>query len=202
MTTLRSRLALAASAAFVSLAALPAAQAATTSYVFSANCVDCAQAAGTSSYGVSGTLVLDNYTLGSAITFANFVSFTYNGSNLISPFSAKNVPTAVSDDPNFDEGAYVDDGNASTLDYGVFESFDDLSGQIDTNGAAAELHFTFWDGYRFDSDAAGDWSICARGADGTMYPNSCGFNTTTTADIGNQASYAARIGTVPSRTTG
>ena len=201
MTTLRSRLALAARAAFIALAAVPAAQAALTSFAFSANCVDCADAAGTPTYAVSGTLVLDNYMLGTAITFANFVSFTYNGSNLISPFYAKNVPLAVGSDPNFDQGAYVDDGNPATLDYGVWEDFDSLSGQIDTNGTAAELHFTFWDGYRFDSDANGNWSICARGADGTMYPNSCGFNTTATADIGDGATYAARIGAVPEPAT-
>ena len=53
---------------------------------FTGNCIDCAAAAGVGSYGVTATLTLKNYLSGS-LSISNFVSFTYNGSNLIGPYT-------------------------------------------------------------------------------------------------------------------
>ncbi|MBW8744063.1 MAG: PEPxxWA-CTERM sorting domain-containing protein [Sphingomonas sp.] len=66
---------LTALSALVGLAAI-AAPAAAVDFKFSGTCIDC------SGIG-SGTLVLKNYTLGTTLTTANFVSFTYS-SNLLS----------------------------------------------------------------------------------------------------------------------
>lgn len=54
---------------------------------FTGNCTDCAIAAGTSTYAVSATLTLQDY-LGGALADENFVSFTYDGSNLFQAFTA------------------------------------------------------------------------------------------------------------------
>jgi hypothetical protein len=54
--------------------------ASTTTYNFSGTCTDCSGTA-------TATLVLSNYTLGTPITSSNFVSFTYNGTNLTGPFT-------------------------------------------------------------------------------------------------------------------
>jgi hypothetical protein len=60
----------------------------TTTYEFAANCVDCATHAGTSDYIVHGQLVLtDAYVLGTTILPTEFVSFTYDGSNLYHSFT-------------------------------------------------------------------------------------------------------------------
>ena len=55
----------------------------TVTYNISANCEDCAAAAGQDFYAVSGQLTLRNYTLGQQLSNVNFVSFNYGGSNLI-----------------------------------------------------------------------------------------------------------------------
>jgi hypothetical protein len=47
---------------------------------FTGTCSDCTGS-------VSAVLTLSNYTLGSNITTSNFVTLTYNGSNLLSPFT-------------------------------------------------------------------------------------------------------------------
>jgi MYXO-CTERM domain-containing protein len=54
--------------------------AANTSYFFSGVCPGCTTTA-------TATLVLSNYTLGTAVTGANLVSFTFNGTNLTSAFT-------------------------------------------------------------------------------------------------------------------
>jgi PEP-CTERM motif len=54
---------------------------------FTGNCKDCAIAAGTPTYAVTATLTLQDY-LGGALADENFVSFTYDGSNLFQAFTA------------------------------------------------------------------------------------------------------------------
>ena len=54
---------------------------------FSGNCEDCAAALQRPNFAVTARLVLQNYFQGSAITLANFVSFSYDGSNLLQPYS-------------------------------------------------------------------------------------------------------------------
>ncbi len=61
----------------------------TTTYNFTGTCQDCA---GT---GTATLTVLGNYTLGTALSSSNVVSFTYNGTNLTAPF------TITPGSPNF-----------------------------------------------------------------------------------------------------
>lgn len=59
---------------------------------FNADCTDCALAANTNAYNVVATLELDGYNYGFPLVNGNFfengnvVSFSYSGSNLVSPF--------------------------------------------------------------------------------------------------------------------
>jgi hypothetical protein len=57
-------------------------------YLFSGNCVDCAAKAGTGTYAVTGTLVLKgaNYQPNQQLGIADFLSFSYGGSNLFDAF--------------------------------------------------------------------------------------------------------------------
>ena len=68
---------------FAALTALPSSVSASpitqTTYTFSGACIDCAGTA-------TAILVLQNYTPGTALSNANFVSFHYNGTNLLAPF--------------------------------------------------------------------------------------------------------------------
>ncbi len=50
---------------------------------FSGNCIDCAAGNGTLLFPVTATLTLKDYTQGVALTNTNFVSFVYDGSNLL-----------------------------------------------------------------------------------------------------------------------
>lgn len=66
----------------------------TQTFNFSGNCVDCALAANaansnasSANYAVSATLLLQNYSMGSAINLGNIVSFSYGGSNLFGSFT-------------------------------------------------------------------------------------------------------------------
>lgn len=56
-------------------------------FFFSANCEDCAAALQRPNFAVTAKLVLQNYLHGADITLANFVSFRYDGSNLLDPYS-------------------------------------------------------------------------------------------------------------------
>lgn len=59
---------------------------------FNAQCADCAHAANTDGYNVVATLELDGYNYGTPLVNGSFlqngnvISFTYSGSNLVSPF--------------------------------------------------------------------------------------------------------------------
>jgi hypothetical protein len=59
-----------------------------TTVLFSGNCVDCAAAAGTPSYAVTGTLVLqgEDFQDGKKADQSYFVSFSYSGSNLFDAY--------------------------------------------------------------------------------------------------------------------
>ena len=54
---------------------------------FSGNCEDCAFALQRPNFAVTAKLILQNYLQGNPITTANFVSFSYDGSNLLDPYS-------------------------------------------------------------------------------------------------------------------
>ena len=54
---------------------------------FSGNCEDCADALGRPNFAVTAKLVLQNYLKGSEIAAINFVSFSYDGSNLLHAYT-------------------------------------------------------------------------------------------------------------------
>ena len=117
-------------------------------YYFNANCTDCAVAANSATYGVLGTLVLQNYSAGDAITESNFVSFTYSGSNLIPGFTVNLVDYTVV-------------GGPGPVSSGVYA----LSGAIpDPLPSAAEFEIGFGDGLGFRSEADGSFYVCGRSA--------------------------------------
>lgn len=139
-----------AAATLLALAATAPAQAVVASpvYYFNANCADCAVAAGAPGFGVLGELVLGlGYVQGSAITAADFVSFTYSGSNLVAAYSVT---------------LSGDDGDASTNDFMFNPEFDTVSGAIPVGlPAAADFDLRFSDGLRFNASADGSWYTCA-----------------------------------------
>lgn len=92
-----------------------------------ANCQDCAGAANLPNYQVTANLKLQAYKLGDAITTSNFVSFTYNGSNLLNPYSITNSGN---------------DGNASTLDF-ASSSITSIGGAITAENSANNFSIYF-----------------------------------------------------------
>lgn len=103
-------------------------------YYFNANCTDCAEAANVATYGVLGTLVLQDYTAGSAIAIENFVSFDYSGSNLAPAFT-------------------ITPGNFPTV-----------SGSIpDGLPSPAEFVIEYGDRLGFHAHPDGSWFVCAPG---------------------------------------
>lgn len=73
----------AAVAAFIGLQAATPAQAAVTVWKFTGTCFDCVAGSPGTPSTATGTLTLDNYTAGTALTAANYVSFSY--SSLVFP---------------------------------------------------------------------------------------------------------------------
>jgi hypothetical protein len=87
-----------------------------TTFTFHGTCSDCSGTA-------TATLVLSNYTLGQAITGANFVSFTYNGTNLQVPFTiTASTLQSVSGSMTTIPGANTFEVVASNLNEIEFES--------------------------------------------------------------------------------
>lgn len=129
-----------ASVVFAGVLAASTAQAAPVTYVFEGNCEDCAAAAGTSTYAVSGELVLDGYTEGTALTDEHFVSFEYGGSNLLDPYVVtKSIFTTAA---------------TSAWDH----QFYSLSGNITTGGSQV-VELLFGDGLEFFLED-GDFFTC------------------------------------------
>jgi len=60
-----------------------------TEFAFYGTCSDC-------SGEVSGTVVLSNFTADSPLSFFDFVSFTYDGSNLLNPFTVDSSAPGLS----------------------------------------------------------------------------------------------------------
>ena len=106
-----------------------------TTYYFSGACVDCT-AIGGGSTTVTGELTLSGYTQGDAISSSNFVSFSYNGSNLVFAFT-------------------VNAGDES-----------DVSGSIVDINLANDFAVYFDDGIYFRSFDTGFFEVCAPGNNG------------------------------------
>ena len=71
---------------------------------FSGNCEDCAIALERRDYAVTAKLVLQNFFQDTDITPANFVSFIYDGSNLLEPYTilSSSSPLIVSGNISFE----------------------------------------------------------------------------------------------------
>ncbi len=93
---------------------------------FFGNCQDCAAAAQQQNRPVTGTLTLQNYLQGTALTNANFVSFRYDGSNLLAPYT---VPGAAPTLNFVNLGGFLTQGGAQQvfLDFGT-QGYFDLAG--------------------------------------------------------------------------
>jgi PEP-CTERM motif len=111
---------------------------------FTGDCEDCASANESSSFPVTGRLTLtDGYTLGTSIDGSNFVSFVYDGSNLIDPLSLT---------------LSGDDGNSTTTDFQV--EFGGLIGSISTIPGFNDLTIIATNDLIFDTNAAnGNWFV-------------------------------------------
>lgn len=159
LKTMRSAIAGATVMAALSVAA--PAQAST--WTFTGNCEDCAAAAETSSYLVTGELTLVDYVEGTDLTDANFVSFMYGGSNLLEPyFVTTEFPDPLVEPPNY-------------------HFFASISGNL-TNGGSQSLVLTFGDGLEFTMDTNGNWFTCGQNGD-VYYSVPCSWQVNN--DFGN-----------------
>lgn len=145
---------LTAVAALACLGAAPAAQALVAGpvlsiYNFTGNCSDCTL----DSPPQIGTLVLQDYSAGTAIDFSHFVSFSYRGSNLVDRYSVTLTG---------------DDGNPATVwDYTLApNSSDFISGNLPAAPGAARFMLGWEDGLGFQTATDGQWFTCARGPAG------------------------------------
>ena len=142
-------------------------------YIFSGNCEDCAQTADVAVYPVTASLTLVDYVPGTGIVDANFVSFSYRGSNLVYAYTvdaASSTPTSTQPPVSF-----------------RFNSdFDSVSGNISSPlPNAREFALRFSDGLFFQTLSDGSWSTCAPGPSGFYGAGSC-FSP---ADFGNGGSW-------------
>lgn len=147
------------------------------------DCTDCAQQSDVTSYPVHAELTLRDYTLGYGLWFDNFVSFVYQGSNLVAPYSVT---------------LNGDDGNPLTTDYALLnDSFGSyIWGSVTNPGGGNDLSLGFaidWangTGYHFSTSADGSWSTCAPNADGGIFGNVCNMPIFNVSDYGTGATYS------------
>ena len=85
MSTAGQRIRTGIAAAFLMMAAASAAEAQQSIWRFTGNCIDCADALELSSYKATATLTLQDY-LSGELNDNHFVSFVYDGSNLIDEY--------------------------------------------------------------------------------------------------------------------
>lgn len=116
---------------------------------FQGNCIDCAAAAGLPSYQVTAALTLQDYTQGTQLADANFVSFSYSGSNLMKAYVVDYVGGPSS--PPYYHAPGLEDFISGTLQNGGFQSFS----------------LSFGDALEFTMDSNGNWFTC--GTNGTDY---------------------------------
>ncbi len=140
-------------------------------FQFNANCTDCATAAGSGSFAVSGTLSLIDYALGDAITINNFHSFVYNGSNLVDSYT-------------------VGEGDGSTVNNYLASTVYQIAGSIGPGVGPKRFEIEFVDGLFFQSQTTGSWSTCAPKG-GVFYGGGqCFTFPVTPTDFGSSSSYS------------
>lgn len=143
-------------------------------FEWSGICSDCTAIGNSASHVVTGTLVLQDYTLGQLIDETNFVSFSYRGSNLVSPYTV-----TIGDLP-------------VGLDLQYW-----LAGSIPVAQGAGTFEIGWSDGLHFQTQADGTWSTCAPGINsGTGEPSfygggSCNFSFFVHNDAGTGGAFSA-----------
>jgi hypothetical protein len=140
-----------------------------TPYYFVGNCEDCAIAAGTPTYQVTGVLELVGYVEGTALADENFVSFSYAGSNLLEPYVVFSEYQGGSEPP-WEHGFYT------------------LAGNL-TVGGAQTLDLQFGDGLEFKLEA-GSFFTCGIN-DGAYYGVPCSWQNN--QDFGTGAFLSAPV---------
>ncbi len=176
---------LAAAALCLGVGALAPAQAATTTFNFTGNCIDCAQTAESETYPVTATLVLDNYTSGQSINFTNFVSFTYATTNLQPGYTVLNgnstgiavVPAANTFYLFSISGAITPTVNVDTLALSFFPLVDvtpvnSINTQVTFD--EEETPIQVLNGGYFYLSQGGDWQTCAPVASSCVAPKDFG----------------------------
>lgn len=125
-------------------------------YFFTGTCSDCTL----DSPPAIGTLVLEGYTPGDAIQNLNFVSFAYDGSNLVDPYSVTRNDVAVRN-PSLRNFGFDPTGGS-----------DLAAGAVPAAGGAARFQLRFSDNLKFETALDGQWFTCApKGA--VFYSGSC-----------------------------
>lgn len=183
MAPLRGKLVgtLLAVSALVGMGTPRAAEAQLSFWEFVGNCEDCARAAEERTYQV-GRLVLNNYVQGQMLTNNNFVSFTYEGSNLLDSFLVyTGLPPEAPVEP------WV---HALNLEG------DGLQGSL-ISGGAQTLSMFFGDGLELTL-ADGQFFICGAKGD-TYYAVACSWQQN--QDFGTGSFIAQNVSTVPEPST-
>ena len=128
-------------------------------YSFSGDCVDCAQRVEQEAYGVSGSLTLQSFVPGGAVTAANLYSLSYEGSNLFSAFTVfgTDVVNFVASD------TFHANGSSAVNFFARFET--EIDGQMEQvffeTKADGSFRLGFGDGQIFDNDFgnAATWTL-------------------------------------------
>jgi hypothetical protein len=127
-----------------------------TTFYLTGTCSDCTLQAAP----LIGTLVLEGYIPGTAITNSHFLAFAYHGSDLIEAF------TVTRDDRN----PVLTVGNAYTFFLGTTDA---VSGSIGASGGGSNFRIDFQDGIGLETSASGTWFACAPGIDGYYSGGTC-----------------------------
>lgn len=155
-----------------------------TTWIFTGNCIDCADAADRNEFPVSGTLITRNYSAGD-LTFANFVSFTYNGSNLLDPWE-------------LEANEFVEVGGnlfADPQSFSLFWSYDVSSGYFFMPSML--LLATSQVAHGAIEQVPGSWSMCFS-SDATCAPSD---PDPMPQDFGSQGAFTMQTSTVPEPST-
>lgn len=142
-------------------------------YVFQGDCFDCAEAAGTATFPVQAELVLANYSLDSEGSLDQLVRFTYQGSNLVDPFTVFGPAAAPGQDV---PGSYI------AYDM-VFRFGSDGTQSLSLYFGPLGQYF-----HVLSSPAETYWSTCAP-KDGRLSGGTCLTETPLPNDYGFQGSF-------------
>ena len=147
---------------------------------FSGNCEDCALAAELPFYAVTARLVLQDYFQGNTISAANFVSFNYGGSNLLSAYSINStdvtflqgsIPVGLPNAAHFDVGGttrYFYSQNTSRWETGRIPPSLVYTGSVLT---MTNFTFTFTNIVGIHADMGGSGTFSPSAANGVPEPS-------------------------------